>query len=55
VVSIVLAFVAPAAPAIAGMIYFLMGPAHGWNGYQAGKARAALAAPPVPPATRGAD
>ena len=26
-----------------------MGPLHGWNGYQAGKAKAALNAPPQPP------
>jgi hypothetical protein len=45
--SVIMALVLP--PAFAGMIYFLMGPVHGWNGYQAGKAKAALAAPPPPP------
>jgi len=30
------------APFFAGVIYALMGPLHGWNGYSAGKAHAAL-------------
>jgi uncharacterized membrane protein len=34
----------PIAPSwMAGVIYGLMGPVHAWNGYQAGKAQAALA------------
>ncbi len=45
--SIVLALALPSLPALAGMIYFLMGPLHGWNGYQAGKAQATLAAETV--------
>jgi hypothetical protein len=48
--SMALVFVFPAAPAFAGMVYFLMGPLHGWNGYLAGRAQTRLAAeqPPTP-------
>jgi hypothetical protein len=45
--SLVMAVLLPAA--FAGLIYFLMGPLHGWNGYKAGKAKAALAEPPAVP------
>jgi uncharacterized membrane protein len=31
---------------LGGVIYFLMGPLHGWNGYRLGKALSALEAPP---------
>lgn len=40
--SIVIALALPTLPAIAGMLYWLMGPLHGWNGYQAGKAQQAV-------------
>jgi len=42
--SMVLVLAAPAAPALAGMVYFFMGPLHGWNGRRAAKAHAALEA-----------
>ncbi len=41
--SMAVALGLPSLPGLAGFVYFLMGPLHGWNGYQAGKARAALA------------
>jgi len=42
VLSIVVALALPTLPAMAGMLYWLMGPLHAWNGYQAGKAQEAL-------------
>jgi uncharacterized membrane protein len=38
VVSLAIVLIAPTFLAVAGFIFFLMGPLHGWNGYQAGKA-----------------
>jgi len=40
--SIALVFLFPGAPALAGLVYFLMGPLHGWNGYKAARAQAVL-------------
>jgi uncharacterized membrane protein len=37
VVSMAIVLVSPKLSPIAGMIYALMGPLHGWNGYQGGK------------------
>lgn len=45
VVSLFLVWLMPHQTAYAGIIYGLMGPLHGWNGYSAGRAKAALAAP----------
>lgn len=45
IVSLLLVWLMPYQTAYAGMIYGLMGPLHGWNGYMAGKTKAALAAP----------
>jgi len=39
VVSLVLVAALPTQPAWGGIIYSMMGPAHGWNGYKAGRAR----------------
>lgn len=49
VASIVIVLVNPEAAAIAGLLYALMGPLHGWNGYQNGKALSQLqtAGPPA--------
>jgi len=44
IVSIALVFLMPKQPAWAGLIYFMMGPLHAWNGYSAGKAHAELRA-----------
>lgn len=48
--SMLIAAINPYWAAVAGMIYILMGPLHGWNGYQQGAALArfdtAAAAPP---------
>jgi uncharacterized membrane protein len=44
-VSLLLVWLIPHQTAYAGVVYGMMGPLHGWNGYQAGKAQAALAAP----------
>ena len=50
VVSLGLVFAVPQCPAFAGIIYSLMGPLHGWNGYRAGAAQAKLhAAVPASP------
>ncbi len=38
--SVALVLLFPGAPAFAGLIYFLMGPLHGWNGYKAARAQA---------------
>jgi uncharacterized membrane protein len=46
VVSLILVALMPRQTAFAGLVYGLMGPLHGWNGYSAGKAKAALAAAP---------
>lgn len=40
VVSLILVWLIPHQTAYAGMIYGLMGPLHGWNGYKAGRAKA---------------
>lgn len=45
VVSLILVWLIPQQTAYAGMIYGLMGPLHGWNGYKGARAKAALAAP----------
>jgi uncharacterized membrane protein len=42
-VSLALVWLFPQQTAYAGIVYVLMGPLHGWNGYQAGKTKAALA------------
>lgn len=42
VVSLLIVWVTPQFAGWAGIIYGLMGPLHGWNGYQAGKAKAAF-------------
>jgi hypothetical protein len=39
VLSLLLVVALPRQPAWAGLIYCLMGPAHAWNGYLAGRAR----------------
>ena len=44
IVSIAVVLIWPNAPAIAGLLYALMGPLHGWNGHLGGKADARLAA-----------
>lgn len=49
VVSLMLVWLIPHQTAYAGMLYGLMGPLHGWNGYSAGRAKAALAAAPGTP------
>lgn len=49
VVSLILVWLIPHQTAYAGMIYGLMGPLHGWNGYRAGRAKAALSAAPGTP------
>lgn len=49
VVSLILVALMPQQTAFAGILYGLMGPLHGWNGYQAGRAKAALAAAPSTP------
>jgi uncharacterized membrane protein len=50
VVSLILLALMPHQSAYAGIIYALMGPLHGWNGYRSGKAIAKLTAPaPAPP------
>lgn len=46
IVSLILVWLMPYQTAFAGLIYGLMGPLHGWNGYRAGRAKAALAAAP---------
>lgn len=43
IVSLILVWLMPRQTAFAGLIYGLMGPLHGWNGYRAGKSKAALA------------
>ena len=43
VVSIAIVYLLPQYPAFSGLIYFMMGPLQGWNGYMAGKANAQLA------------
>jgi len=48
VVSIIITLALPAAAAIAGFTYALMGPLHAWNGFSAGRAHAALATPSTP-------
>jgi uncharacterized membrane protein len=55
VVSIGLALAADGLAPAAGFLYVLMGPFHAWNGYRAGKARAALVtrAEPGGPAETG--
>lgn len=42
--SITIGWLVPAQPALGGMTYFLLGPAHGWWGYRVGKRVEALAA-----------
>lgn len=42
VASLVLVWALPSRPAYAGIIYCLMGPLHGWNGYKAGVAQERL-------------
>jgi uncharacterized membrane protein len=42
VVSLLLIWLLPRHTAFAGMIYALMGPLHGWNGYQSGAAQARI-------------
>lgn len=46
VVSLILVALMPHQTAFAGVLYGLMGPLHGWNGYNTGRAKAALAAAP---------
>ena len=48
VASLTLVFLLPSQTAYAGMIYGLMGPLHGWNGYRGGRAQAQLAAAEAP-------
>lgn len=48
-VSLALAFLFPRDSQYSGWIYALMGPAHGWNGFRAGKAQEALAKDSAPP------
>ena len=43
VVSLFLVWLMPNRTGWAGMVYGLMGPLHGWNGYMAGRAQARLA------------
>ena len=38
VASMAFAIVLPGAPALAGLVFFLMGPVHGWLGHRTGKA-----------------
>jgi uncharacterized membrane protein len=38
IMSLVIAIASPGLAGVAGLIYCLMGPLHGWNGYAAGKA-----------------
>jgi uncharacterized membrane protein len=45
VVSLLLVWLLPKQTAYAGIIYALMGPLHGWNGYLGGRAQAALTEP----------
>ncbi len=42
IVSLILVALMPRQTAFAGLVYGLMGPLHGWNGYSAGRAKAAL-------------
>lgn len=44
VVSLVLVWLMPRQTAWAGIVYALMGPLHGWNGYQGGRAQARMKA-----------
>jgi hypothetical protein len=43
--SIALVLVVPDIPALGGLVYFLMGPLHGWNGWRGAKAQGALRTP----------
>jgi uncharacterized membrane protein len=45
VASLILAWLMPDQTAWAGIVYGLMGPLHGWNGYAGGRAQALLEAP----------
>lgn len=45
IVSLILVALMPRQTAFAGLIYGLMGPLHGWNGYSGGRAKAQLSAP----------
>ena len=42
VVSLMLIALLPRQTALGGIIYALMGPLHGWNGYQGGAAQARI-------------
>jgi hypothetical protein len=44
VLSLLLVWLMPRHTAVAGLVYGLMGPLHGWNGYLGGKAQAAIRA-----------
>jgi uncharacterized membrane protein len=44
-VSLLLVWVLPNQTAYAGIVYALMGPLHGWNGYRSGRAQAAVIEP----------
>ena len=48
-ISVALALIFPRQSAYAGLLYTLMGPLHGWNGFQGAKALSAAAAHPVLP------
>jgi hypothetical protein len=41
--SLAFVWVVPQMSWLAGLVYFLMGPLHGWNGYMGGRAKAELA------------
>lgn len=45
VVSLVLVWLFPTETHYAGLVYALMGPLHGWNGYMGGRAQARFSAP----------
>ena len=47
VVSLILLALIPHQSAFAGIVYALMGPLHGWNGYKSGRALSKLEAPPA--------
>ena len=48
VVSLFLIWLLPQQTAYAGIVYGLMGPLHGWNGYMGGRAQERLACTPPP-------
>lgn len=50
VVSLLLVWLLPGRPGWAGLVYGLMGPLHGWNGYRGGRAKARVAVAPPRPA-----